>query len=113
MNRRGFLRFLGTSAVVAPVLFDPHRVIFDMGRSLLPAASPHIVTIDELTKTYIIPRLADEVLKPSSLYTYLKERERIDPDGHSFVMLGDDMSVHFSSPVAEIDAQPLVLSYGY
>ena len=66
ITRRGFLT--GLLAGGAALAFDPHRVIFDMGRGLYvpkPIDYRNLVNeLNALTREYIQPQLADMCLYP-------------------------------------------------
>lgn len=91
-TRRRFLQLLGIAPVVAAEVFDPHRVIFDMGRSLvwtpppveIVAVGPTVQLLDQLnaiTQQYIDKAIVDVFYAPSPAYeAIMRNRKLLGPE---------------------------------
>lgn len=93
MSRRSFLRFLSAAPVAvkmgvleaAEEIFNPHRVIFDMGRSNIWTPQPLIMMestargMKDWWQDYYLERLTERVFKPSPIFEALQKKGLTQP----------------------------------
>ena len=93
MNRRGFLRFLGTGAAVtiaepqwpfrvysflkSPNGLDIAQLEAAYHQTLFGYDEPDIMIINKLTAKYLIPKLGDEIFKPSPIWFNLANKSKL------------------------------------
>lgn len=87
MNRRGFLTTLiGGVAATAAVRTWPFRVYsfpaeIERAPWLDTLTAKELDQLNRLTLKYFNPRLADEIFKPSPMFSYLTKDGLLDPYG--------------------------------
>lgn len=83
MNRRGFLRgLIGGIAITASEPQWPFR-IYSFPKDIVLPKFTHVnygltvsCQLDKITRKYIIPRLADDIFKPSPIWLHLHNKAK-------------------------------------